>query len=106
MYTVSRRYVRLEVGIGGGGALYEPPAVRGVSLEGMRGGAWESLKREKSDLLVSSLRARAAEESKENPEPELEESDEGLEAGLELEEKEPEPFPDEPEEYFVPEPAL
>ena len=73
----------------------------------MRGGAWDSLKREKSDLLVSSLRARAAEESKEKPEPELEESGDDLEAGLELEdEKELEPFPEDPEEYFVPEPAL
>ena len=70
-----------------------------MSAEGMRGGAWESLNREKSDLLVSSLRARAAEESKEKPEPEL--------ADLELEGEEAlERVPEEPDEYFVPEPAL
>jgi hypothetical protein len=56
------------------------------------------LKREKSDLLVSSLRARAAEESNANPEPELGESEVDLEPGLEVDD-------DDPEEYLVPEAA-
>ncbi len=67
----------------------------------MIGGFCESLKREKSDLLACSLRARAADESKVKPEePEEEEDDDfGTDA------EEPGVLP-EPEENFIPEPEL
>lgn len=66
----------------------------------MRGGACDSLNREKSDLLVSCLRARAADESKLKLESDPEDPVLVLDGP---DDDEREPLADEPEEYLLPE---